>query len=76
MVMDDNHCLPAWLAYNYYAMNLRHLVILSDPASRESPTLVLDPWREYITIKEWTEEDYFDKGLRERTKELEGVKNP
>jgi hypothetical protein len=76
MVMDDNFRLPEWLAYNYYAMNLRHLVILSDPASRESPTNVLDPWREYITIEEWTEEDYFDKGLRQRTMELEGVKNP
>jgi hypothetical protein len=76
MVMDDNHRLPEWLAYNYYAMNLRHLVILSDPAGRESPTRVLDPWRESITIEEWTEEDYFDKGLRQRTKGLEGVKNP
>jgi hypothetical protein len=76
MVMDDNFRLPEWLAYNYYAMNLRHLVILSDPAGRESPTSVLSPWREYITIEEWTEEDYFDKGLRQRTMELEGDKNP
>jgi hypothetical protein len=76
MVMDDNFRLPEWLAYNYFAMNLRHLVILSDPASRESPTKTLDPWREYITIEEWTEEDYFDKALRLRTLELKGVKNP
>jgi hypothetical protein len=76
MVSDDNFRLPEWLAYNYYAMNLRHLVILSDPASRESPTRVLDPWREYITIEEWTAEDYFDKGLRQRTRELDGAKNP
>jgi hypothetical protein len=76
MIMDDNFRLPEWLAYNYYAMNLRHLVILSDPASRESPTKVLDPWREYITIEEWTEEDYFDKALRRRTMELKGVKSP
>jgi hypothetical protein len=76
MVMDDNFRLPEWLAYNYYAMNLRHLVILSDPASRESPTNVLDPWRDYITIEEWTEEDYFDKGLRQRTIDLKEVKNP
>jgi hypothetical protein len=76
MVMDDNFRLPEWLAYNYYAMNLRNLVILSDPASRESPTNVLDPWREYITIEEWTEEDYFDRALRQRTMELKEVKNP
>jgi hypothetical protein len=76
MVMDDNFRLPEWLAYNYYAMNLRNLVILSDPASRESPTYVLDPWREYITVEEWTEEDYFDRALRQRTMELKEVKNP
>jgi hypothetical protein len=58
--------LAEWLD-NYYAMNLRHLVVLSDLAGRESPTNVLDPWREYITIEEWTEEDYFDKDLRQRT---------
>jgi hypothetical protein len=76
MVMDDNFRLPEWLAYNYYSMNLRHLVILSDPASRESPTNVLDSWRENIIIEEWTEENYFDKALRRRTVELKGVKNP
>jgi X-X-X-Leu-X-X-Gly heptad repeat protein len=74
-VMDDNHRLPEWLAYNYFAMNMRHLVILSDPASRESPTNVLDPWRELITIEEWTEEDYFDKGLRRRTRLMEKEQN-
>jgi hypothetical protein len=76
MVMDDNFRLPEWLAYNYYAMNLRHLVILSDPAGRESPTNILDIWREYITIEEWTEKDYFDKDLRQRSLEMKGVKNP
>jgi stalled ribosome alternative rescue factor ArfA len=75
VVMDDNHRLPEWLAYNYFAMNMRHLVILSDPASRESPTNVLDPWRELITIEEWTEEDYFDRGLRHRTRRMEKDNN-
>jgi hypothetical protein len=76
LIMDDNHRLPEWLAYHYFTMNMRHLVVLSDPAGRESPTRVLDPWREYITIEEWTEKEYFDDGLRQRTRELEGQKDP
>jgi hypothetical protein len=59
MVMDDNHRLTEWIAYHYFVMNLRYLVILPDPRSTESPKSVLDKWRKYMTIVEWTDADYF-----------------
>jgi hypothetical protein len=58
MVMDDNHRLKEWLAYHYFVMKLRYLVILPDPASRIWPGPVLEKWRKYMTIVEWKDEDY------------------
>jgi len=57
MVMDDNHRLVEWLAYHYFVMNLRYLVILPDPKSRFSPNPILDRWRKYMKIVIWTDED-------------------
>jgi hypothetical protein len=65
MVFDDNHRLVEWIAYHYFVMNLRYLVILPDPRSTMSPQPVLDKWRKYMTIVEWTDADYFtDKETR------------
>jgi hypothetical protein len=68
MVMDDNHRLTEWIAYHYTVMNLRHLVILSDPRSRFSPTDMLAKWKPYVTIEEWTEADYMDASFAKRAK--------
>jgi hypothetical protein len=70
MVMDDNHRLTEWIAYHYTVMNLRHLVILSDSRSRLSPHDMLQKWKPYITIEEWTEADYMDKSFAKRAKEF------
>jgi hypothetical protein len=71
MVMDDNHRLTEWIAYHYFVMNLRHLVILSDPRSRFSPTLILDKWRQHtnMTITEWTEQNYMDADFAKRSRQ-------
>jgi hypothetical protein len=45
LTMDDNHALPEWIAYHYYALSLRYLVVAVDPYSRTRPTAVLDRWR-------------------------------
>jgi hypothetical protein len=58
MVMDDNHRLVEWISYHYFVMNLRYLVVHPDPNSVVSPKPVLDRWREYMTIVEWSEEDF------------------
>ena len=61
MVMDDNHLLVEWIAYHYFVMNMRYLVVLPDPKSRFSPRPVLDRWRDKMTIVEWTYEDYMEE---------------
>jgi hypothetical protein len=60
--MDDNHRLVEWIAYHYFVMKLRYLVILPDPKSRFSPKPVLDRWRDKIEIVEWTDRDYMEAG--------------
>lgn len=53
LIMDDNHRLPEWLAYHYFALPLRYLVVGVDPHSRTVPTSILDQWRHKMTIVEW-----------------------
>ena len=72
LVMDDNHLLIEWLAYNYHTLPLRYLVIAVDPRSKTRPTAILDRWRNNnannnnLTIVEWKDDaDYMS------TQELE-----
>jgi hypothetical protein len=58
LVMDDNFRLPEWLAYHYYAMKLRHLVVAVDPRSRTHPSAVLDRWRDRIRADVWTNDTF------------------
>ena len=53
MIMDENHRLPEWLAYHYYMMPLRHVVLLVDPRSETSPMDTVQRWRPYIKIDVW-----------------------
>jgi hypothetical protein len=57
--MDDNFRLPEWLAYHYYVMNLRYVVIFPDPRSKTSPKPVLNQWRDLIHIVEWSDPSNF-----------------
>jgi hypothetical protein len=66
MVMDDNHRLVEWIAYHYFVMNLRYLVILPDQFSRYSPKPILDKWRKYMVIEEWKDDDFMDEDHRKR----------
>jgi hypothetical protein len=52
--MDDNFRLTEWIAFHYYMMNLRYIVVSVDERSRTSPYEVLDRWRDRITIVVWT----------------------
>ena len=53
MIMDENHRLPEWLAYHYYMMPLRHVVLLVDPRSETSPMDIVQRWRPFIKIDVW-----------------------
>jgi hypothetical protein len=55
MFMDDNHRLVEWLAYHYFVMPLRHVVVLPDPDSRTSPMVVLERWKPYMTVEVWND---------------------
>ena len=68
--MDDNHRLDEWLAYHYYLLKLRYVVINIDPWSRtpwsRSKLLeIVDRWNDHenqynlnMTIVTMTDSDY------------------
>jgi len=68
IVMDDNHYLIEWLAYHYHTVNLRHLIVTSDPTSRTSPLEILDRWRDRINIHVWNETDFLPADFDELVK--------
>ena len=56
---DDNHMLIEWLAYHYYAVGLRSVVVAVDPMSHESPKDILDRWRPWLdNVAVWDDPDY------------------
>jgi hypothetical protein len=63
--MDDNFRMPEWLAYHYYVMNLRYVVIHPDPRSKTSPKPVLDQWRDQIHFVEWSDPSNFSDQVYE-----------
>jgi hypothetical protein len=58
LIMDDNHFLIEWLAYHSYVLPLKQLIVAVDPKSKTSPTEILDRYRHFIEIQEWTDPDY------------------
>lgn len=60
LIMDENHRLPEWLAYHYYALKLRYVVAAIDPRSKTSPAPIFDMWRDRlnVTIVEWTDVNF------------------
>ena len=67
LVMDENHRLPEWLAYHYYALPLRHLIVAVDPHSNTSPSEILNRWQGRMEIIQWTDSDFTDVNLRRRS---------
>lgn len=37
LIMDDNHFLIEWLAFHYYVLRLRYLIVAVDPRSTTTP---------------------------------------
>jgi hypothetical protein len=75
MVMDDNHRLVEWIAYHYFVMNLRYLVILPDRFSNYWPKPILDKWRKYMVIEEWKDETFMDEAHTKRAYDFLEVRN-
>ena len=60
LIKDDNEILNEWLAYHYYELNLRHLIVAVDPLSTQSPSDILQRWRlmTNLEILEWNDSNY------------------
>ena len=56
LVMDENFRLQEWIAYAYFTLRLRYIVVTVDPRSKQLPTKVLDLFRSELnmTILEWS----------------------
>jgi len=61
LMKDDNHWLIEWLAYHYYVLPLRHLIVVRDPNSATSPSKVLKRWENRINITVWTDQNIIPK---------------
>jgi hypothetical protein len=60
LVKDDNDILNEWIAYHYHTIQLRTLIIATDPSSTTSPSSILQKWNTStdLNIQEWTDHDY------------------
>lgn len=62
LVNDENARLPEWLAYHYYTLPLRSLIVAVDPASLLSPKPILDSFSstlDGLDVTYWDSEDYY-----------------
>jgi hypothetical protein len=61
LISEDNHYLIEWLAYHYWFLPLRRLIVAVDPASRTSPHAILNRYasRGLMEITLWNDTDVF-----------------
>ena len=79
--MDDNFRLEEWLAYHYYFMKLRYVVIAVDHWNTTSVDDIVNRWNGHgehnynlgMTIKIWKDEDYMPD-LQTTLRDLEQAK--
>ena len=76
--MDDNHRLIEWIAYHYYTLKLRYLVVAVDSNSKTTPDEILQRWNgtthrhntnntdipQRMMILKWTDKDYMPDSVR------------
>jgi len=55
LMSEDNHYLVEWLAYHYWFLPLRRLIVAVDPASRTLPTAILNRYRNLVDITVWND---------------------
>ena len=60
LIKDDNHYLIEWLAYHYYRLPLKRLIVAVDPTSKTSPSDILQRYqtRNLIHITQWSDSDF------------------
>lgn len=60
-----------WIAYHFHVLNLRHLIITSDPTSQTSPNSVLNRWQDKMKIEIWSDTQTFEGMNVTRNKRVE-----
>ena len=45
ILKDDNDILNEWIAYHYYTLHLRTLIVTIDPSSKTTPVPLLEVWK-------------------------------
>eukprot|EP00526_Cylindrotheca_closterium_P005204 CAMPEP_0113610522 /NCGR_PEP_ID=MMETSP0017_2-20120614/5073_1 /TAXON_ID=2856 /ORGANISM="Cylindrotheca closterium" /LENGTH=617 /DNA_ID=CAMNT_0000519419 /DNA_START=47 /DNA_END=1897 /DNA_ORIENTATION=+ /assembly_acc=CAM_ASM_000147 len=63
--MDDNHRMPEWLAYHYFALPLRHLIIAVDPHSATQVN-ISSHWYDLMEITTWHDSDYITSNKKKK----------
>jgi hypothetical protein len=58
LFLNQNPRLTEWIAYHYFALPLRTLIIAYDPRTTERATGLIERWKNVISIIEWNDEDY------------------
>jgi hypothetical protein len=70
LIKDDNEILNEWIAYHYFVLRLRHLIVAIDPLSSQTPSPILRKWSNLtdLEIVEWTDPDYMPADFLETGK--------
>jgi Glycosyltransferase family 92 len=70
LIKDDNHWLIEWLAYHWFVMPLRYLIVAVDPDSKTSPVPILQRWksRNLMTISVWNDTMFMPKKINANPK--------
>jgi Glycosyltransferase family 92 len=61
LIKDDNHWLIEWLAYHWFVMPLRHLIVVVDPDSKTSPRKIFARWKGLMRIDIKEEAHFINK---------------
>jgi len=70
LIKDDNDILNEWIAYHYYTLNMKRLVVAVDPGSETSPALLLKVWNSTTDMKIdiWNDMQYMPQAFLESGK--------
>eukprot|EP00934_Nitzschia_sp_Nitz4_P009027 Nitzschia sp. Nitz4//scaffold109_size72162//35656//37014//NITZ4_005847-RA/size72162-processed-gene-0.12-mRNA-1//1//CDS//3329532766//9017//frame0 len=61
LIKDDNDIFNEWIAYHYHVVNLRHVIVATDPSSKTSPKDLLERWHQPpfgLEFELWQDADY------------------
>ncbi|CAB9515100.1 expressed unknown protein [Seminavis robusta] len=61
LIKDDNHWVIEWLAFHWFVIPLRYLVVVIDPSSVTSPLQILDRWKDLMEIEIWHDKDFINE---------------